>query len=203
MNYGIPTAKTKDGFEMQFGTNHLGHFLLTELLLPKLKHSASNGFNARIVIVSSVAHLGGNIRWDDLNFETPGSYSPARAYFQSKLANVMHGAALARKLRGTGITVYSLHPGVIDTELTRHIQKSHWVAYSLLGRLYRYLIKTPFHGAQTTLYCCLEDKLSGVSGKYYSDCVEARPKRQALVIEDQEKLWKMSCDMVGIKTSVN
>ena len=205
-NAGImacPEMRTEDGFEQQIGTNHLGHFLLTELLMPKLRHSASQGFNARIVIVSSVAHLGGAIRWNDLNFEIGGSYSPAKAYFQSKLANVMHGAALARRLQGTGITVYSLHPGVIDTELTRHIEKSHWVAYTLLGRLYRYLIKTPFHGAQTTLYCCLEDKLLAASGKYYSDCAEARPKRQALDVEDQEKLWKMSCDLVGLKESVN
>ena len=141
---------------------------------------------------------GVNNRWDADDWDNENSYSPVRAYFQSKLANVMHAGALARRLQGTGITVYSLHPGVIDTELPRHIEKSHWIAYSLLGRLYRYLIKTPFHGAQTTLYCCLEDKLASSSGKYYSDCAEARPKAQALNVDDQERLWKMSCELVGI-----
>ena len=108
----------------------------------------------------SVAHMGGSIRWDDLNFEAEGSYSPAKAYFQSKLANIMHANALARRLQDTGITVYSLHPGVIDTELTRHIQKSHWIAYTLLGRLYRFLIKTPFHGAQVLSLSQIYTKIS-------------------------------------------
>lgn len=81
-----PELRTAEGFEMQIGTNHLGHFLLTELLLPKLRKSAASGFNARIVIVSSLAHEQGEIRFDDLNWNTKGSYSAMRAYQQSKYA---------------------------------------------------------------------------------------------------------------------
>merc|ERR1719322_175634 len=193
-----PELRTAEGFEMQIGTNHLGHFLLTELLLPKLRKSAASGFNARIVIVSSLAHEQGEIRFDDLNWNTKGSYSAMRAYQQSKLANIMHGAALARRLENTGITVYSLHPGVINTELTRHFENSYPILFRILGPIYQNVIKTPFHGAQTTLYCCLDDKLSSQSGKYYSDCAEKRPIRPALVKEDQEKLWKISAELVGL-----
>ena len=87
-----PEARTVDGFEMQFGTNHLGHFLLTELLMPKLRQSAHRGFNTRIVTVASNAHHKcGHMRWNDLNWKVRGSYDKWRAYHQSKLANVMHG----------------------------------------------------------------------------------------------------------------
>ena len=86
----------------------------------------------------------------------------------------MHGAALARRLENTGITVYSLHPGVIATELTRHFEGM--ALFRCFKPLIAWVIKTPFHGAQTTLYCCLEEKLSAVSGLYYSDCAERRPK---------------------------
>jgi len=193
-----PELRTTEGFEMQIGTNHLGHFLLTELLLPKLRKSAASGFNARIVIVSSLAHEQGEIRFDDLNWNTKGSYSAMRAYQQSKLANIMHGAALARRLENTGITVYSLHPGVIATELTRHFEGM--ALFRCFKPLIAWVIKTPFHGAQTTLYCCLEEKLSAVSGLYYSDCAERRPKTTfANSKEDQEKLWTLSSELVGLK----
>lgn len=105
-----PDWKTEDGFDMQFGTNHLGHFLLTELLLPLVKASAEGGFRPRIVIVSSTAHAwASGIQWDDINWEK--NYNSRKAYGMSKMANVMHAAELARRLEGTGITTYSLHPG--------------------------------------------------------------------------------------------
>jgi len=193
------TPRTTEGFEMQIGTNHLGHFLLTELLLPKLRKSAASGFNARIVIVSSLAHERGIIRFDDINWKN-GSYSPIAAYQQSKLANVMHASALARRLENTGITVYSLHPGVIATELIRHMEERYGMLFRCVIPLFNWVIKTPFHGAQTTLYCCLEEKLSAVSGLYYSDCAEkALRNRFATSKDDQEKLWALSEELVGLK----
>ena len=121
-----PNWKTADGFDMQLGTNHLGHFLLTELLMPLLKKSAESGFRPRIVIVSSVAHevtqlisftfinfefrfliicfKVGAMNWDDLNWEK--SYDKNKAYAQSKLANVLHAKELAKRLEDTGISVY-------------------------------------------------------------------------------------------------
>ena len=99
-----PKWKTEDGFDMQLGTNHLGHFLLTELLMPLIKKSADSGFRPRIVIVSSVAHEVGSMNWEDLNWEK--SYDKNKAYAQSKLANVLHAKELARRLEDTGILVY-------------------------------------------------------------------------------------------------
>merc|ERR1711884_915306 len=114
-NAGImmcPEWKTEDGFDMQLGTNHLGHFLFTELITPLLMKSASSGFDTRIVIVSSICHFKGRIYWRDLHFEKKNhKYDRINAYTQSKLANVMHARELASRLQETGITVVSLHPG--------------------------------------------------------------------------------------------
>ena len=195
-----PEWKTEDGYEMQFGTNHLGHFLLTELLMPLLKESAATGHKARIIIVSSMGHERGKMNWPDINYTLPGSYDPVTAYQQSKLANVLHGAELARRLQGTGISVYSLHPGVINTELSRHIRDSSPILYCvlfLLSPLIIFLIKTPFYGAQTTLYCTLDDSIGGRSGRYYSDCAEMLPAPQARIVEDQKRLWRISQEFVN------
>ncbi len=105
-----PEWKTEDGFDMQFGTNHLGHFLLTELLRPLLKRAATDNYRPRIVIVSSLMHEYGTFDFDDPNFEKK-SYSDWDAYNQSKLANVLHAKELARRVEADGISVYSLHPG--------------------------------------------------------------------------------------------
>ena len=118
-NAGImmcPYQKTKDGFEMQFGTNHLGHFLLTMLLLELIKKSAPS----RIINVSSIGHtLGsGKIHFDDINFER--DYTPYEAYFHSKLANVLFTRELSKRLEGSHVTVNSLHPGAVKTDLERH-----------------------------------------------------------------------------------
>ena len=107
-----PNWKTEDGFDMQFGTNHLGHFLLTELITPLLVKAAALGSDARIVNVSSLAHYHGRIYWRDVNFEKKNNkYDRINAYAQSKLANVMHARELASRLEGVGIRAVSLHPG--------------------------------------------------------------------------------------------
>ena len=116
-NAGImacPYMKTADGFEMQFGVNHLGHFLLTNLLLDRLKEAPA----ARIVNVSSSAHQRGKINFEDLN--STKNYIPWSAYGQSKLANVLFTRSLAKHLEGTNVITNALHPGVIRTELARH-----------------------------------------------------------------------------------
>ena len=110
-----PYTKTSDGFELQIGVNHLAHFLLTNLLLERLKQAPT----ARIVNVSSMAHIWGKINFDDLQSEQ--SYSRQGAYSQSKLANVVFTRSLARRLKDTNVTAYSLHPGAVKTELSRHV----------------------------------------------------------------------------------
>jgi len=231
---------TEDGYELTFATNHLGHFLLTELLKPLLMKSSASGFHPRltihlvkcltyysmmkkitfrIVIVSALAHTHTTMNWDDLQSEK--SYHPWKAYSQTKLANVLHAKHLATKLENTGITVYSLHPGetldsrilhsftnsillnwipgVIATEFSRNFD--HWI-FDLLRPIFKFVAKTPFYGAQTTLYCALDDTIECDNGLYYSDCREIRPSRHALIKEDQKKLWDLSENMVGIKQNV-
>lgn len=114
---GCPYSKTVDGFEMQFGVNHLGHFLLTNLLLNRLKDAPA----ARIVTVSALAATWGNIDFDNINWDHAGTYNPLRAYMASKLANVLFTQALAKRLEASRVTANALHPGVISTtELGRH-----------------------------------------------------------------------------------
>ena len=110
-----PYSTTEDGFELQFGVNHLGHFLLTNLLLERMKKAPAG----RIITVSSLAHIGGKINFDDL--QSKQSYSRIGAYAQSKLANIIFTKSLAKMLRGTNTTAYCLHPGSVKTELSRHI----------------------------------------------------------------------------------
>lgn len=115
-----PKGLTKDGFELQIGVNHMGHFLLTNLLLDRLKESAPS----RIVVLSSHAYMTGKINKADLNSEK--SYNKVAAYSQSKLANILFTRYLSKKLEGTGVVVNCCHPGVVKTELGRHIVSGVW-----------------------------------------------------------------------------
>ncbi|XP_060655202.1 retinol dehydrogenase 13-like isoform X1 [Drosophila nasuta] len=182
-----PRMLTKDGFEMQLGVNHIGHFLLTNLLLDVLKKSAPS----RIVNVSSLAHTRGAININDLNSEK--SYDEGSAYSQSKLANVLFTRELAKRLEGTGVTVNALHPGVVNTELGRHMKifNTFFGRFILKGLLWP-LLKTPKSGAQTTLYAAIDPELNGVSGLYFSDC---KPKKMAPAAFDEKTgklLWEES-----------
>lgn len=195
-NAGImacPQMKTEDGFEMQIGTNHLGHFLLTNLLMPLLKKAAPN---ARIINVASLAHKQGSINWDDISYAKT-EYSPFVAYSQSKLANILFTKELARKGEGSGVTAYALHPGVINTELGRHMQDMN-ACFVCMFKFISNFIKTPENGANTTIYCAVEESIGEHSGRYYSDCREVQPARQAESAEDAKRLWDLSEQMVNL-----
>ena len=110
-----PYTLTEDGFELQFGVNHLGHFLLTNLLLDRIKDTPAS----RIVVVSSHGHYPGYLDFEDMMWKK--NYQSQRSYFRSKLANVMFARELSKRLLETGVTVYSLHPGSVNTELSRHM----------------------------------------------------------------------------------
>jgi len=195
-NAGImacPEMRTTEGFEMQIGTNHFGHFLLTNLLLPQLKKAAPN---ARIVNVSSLAHTRGQMQWDDINWEkTP--YNAIQAYGQSKLANILFTKELARKGEGSGVNAYALHPGVINTELGRHL-KDTFGPMVLIWKLAMPFIKTPESGANTTIYCAVDESIADHNGRYYSDCKEKQTAPQAENIEDAKKLWEVSEQLVNL-----
>jgi len=189
-----PDLKTEDGFEMQIGTNHFGHFYLTHLLMPQLKKAAPG---ARIVNVSSLAHESGAMQWEDINFEkTP--YDAMKAYAQSKLANILFTKELARRGEGSGVTAYALHPGVVATELGRHMGDTYGCIATCIMGFIRPLLKTPENGAQTTIFCAVDESISEHSGRYYSDCKEKTPKPQALRLEDARRLWDMSEQLTGV-----
>ena len=194
-NAGImrcPYWKTEDGFEMQFGVNHLGHFLLTNLLLDRIKEAPAG----RIVVVSSLAHKRAKeINFDDIN--STQSYDRKFAYGQSKLANNLFTIALHKRLAETSVIVNCLHPGIIYTELGRYMKISLWMKILLLpvGLL---ILKTPWQGAQTTIYCAIDKEVDGVSGFYFADCKRKEPAPQALDELAAEKLWSLSVKLTGL-----
>lgn len=163
-----PEGKTADGFETQWGVNHIGHVLLTELLLDRLKQSAPS----RVVCVSSVAHAGmggkdATIDFDDINFETR-EYEKTEAYNQSKLAVVVYARHLAKRLEGTGVSVFSTHPGWIRSNLAKHVMPL-WVQNVLMRPFSGMLgLMSYEEGAQTQLHCLLDDDAPNHSGAYFS-----------------------------------
>nr|XP_029507185.1 retinol dehydrogenase 11-like isoform X2 [Oncorhynchus nerka] len=182
-----PYVKTNDGFEMQLGVNHLGPFLLTYLLIGLLKRSAP----ARIVVVSSLAHNAGWIRFHDLLSQ--GSYNSGLAYCQSKLANVLFARELARRVKGSSVTVNSVHPGLVRSELVRHS-----TIMSLLFSLFSLFLKSPRDGAQTSIYCAVAEELHSLTGKHFSDCAPASVAPQGRNEETARKLWDASSELLGI-----
>jgi NAD(P)-dependent dehydrogenase (short-subunit alcohol dehydrogenase family) len=171
-----PAGKTADGFETQLGTNHLGHFLLTELLRDLLVRSAP----ARIVNVSSCFHdraMGreGDIDFDDLSFERR-RYDGWRAYAQSKLANVLHARELARQLAGTGVTAVSVHPGWVRTQLMRYSVPIFVQNYVLRPALRLAGMIEPWEGAQSSLYAALAPDVAAHPGAFFSQTGMYRDK---------------------------
>lgn len=173
---------TKDGFELAFGVNHLGHFLLTELLLQRIKESAP----ARIVTVSSRAHTRcKEIAWHGLRQRT-ATFTAIDEYAQSKLANLLFSAELSRRLQGTGVTTYSLHPGVVATEVWRHLP---WFLRPFLK--FAGMI-TAEEGAQTTLHCATSPALAHETGLYYDRCKPRTPSALGQSAPLAKQLWDKS-----------
>jgi retinol dehydrogenase 14 len=179
---------TADGLEHTFAVNHLAPFLLTDLLVDRLKASAP----ARIVTVSSGAHTTGRIDFDDLQGER--GYSGQRAYSQSKLANVMFTYELARRLDGTGVTATVLHPGVVRTRFAVEDPSPMWKVFL---PLIRPLLKTPNKGAATSVYLASALEIEGVTGTYF---VNSKPKTSSRSSYDTAaagRLWQVSVDLVA------
>ncbi|XP_020859678.1 retinol dehydrogenase 13 isoform X1 [Phascolarctos cinereus] len=190
-----PHWTTEDGFEMQLGVNYLGHFLLTNLLLEKLKASGAS----RVINISSLAHIAGHVDLEDLNWERR-PYEAKAAYCQSKLAVVLFTRELSRRLEGTRVTANALHPGVASTELGRHTGMHKSVFSStVLGPFFWLLIKTPKLAAQPSIYLAVAPELSGVSGKYFNAFRQKDPAPQAQDDEAAQKLWARSARLVGLE----
>ena len=179
---------TKDGFELTFGTNHLGHYLFTRLLLDRLKQAGT----ARIVNVASKSHYQAKgIDWDALK-EPTRTVTGMREYSQSKLANVLFTKELARRLEGTGVATYAVHPGVVATDVWRRVPAPvRWV-------IKRFMI-TPEDGAQSSLRCATAPELAGQTGRYYDvGGRETTPNRVADDVELARTLWTRSAEWTGL-----
>lgn len=187
----LPNLEQVDGIEKQFATNHLGHFLLVRLLLPEIEASRS----ARVVIVSSAAHAQApteGIEFDNLSGER--GYRPWRAYGQSKLANILFAKSLAQRLGGRR-SVNALHPGVIGTNLGRHMNP---VIAGVLGVAMRVFSKSIEQGAATSCYVAARPEVGVVTGQYFSDCAVIEPSRAARDERLAERLWDASEKLTGL-----
>lgn len=194
-----PFLLSKDQIELQFATNHLGHFLLTNLLLDTMKSTARESRKeGRIVNVSSEGHrfaYSEGIRFDKINDES--SYGQLSAYGQSKLSNILHANELARHLKeeGVEITANSLHPGSIATNLTRY----HGFIDGVVSWVGKYVLKTIPQGAATTCYVALHPQVKGVSGEYFSDSNIGRASSLATDAGLAKKLWDFSLKLIESK----
>ena len=166
---------SRDGFEMTLAVNHLAHFLLTALLLPLLKKSAES----RVVTVSSVAHMGGHIAFDNLNSER--HFDSYDAYCNSKLANALFAAELAR--REPRLSSNFLHPGVVDTKLLH-------AGFDMTGASVR-------AGAKTSVYLATSPEVKGISGKYFDDCKITSPLAAVNDTRLSQQLWQWSEHAIG------
>ncbi len=184
---------TEDGIETVFAVNHLAYFLLTNLLLDRLRAGAPS----RIVNVSSDAHkLARGIRFDDPGFER--GYKAMRVYGHSKLANVLFTRELARRLAGSGVTVNAVHPGAVATGLG----KNNGPLATLLIRTLAPFFRTPERGAETTLHVATSPDLEGVTGRYFANCREKRTSAAANDPEAARRLWELSARLTGLDTPV-
>ncbi len=176
---------TDDGFEMQFGVNHLSHFLLTHLLLDRLRASAP----ATVITVSSVMHKRGRIDFE--SFTGARKYSAQAAYAQSKLANVLFAFELAKRLEGTGVTSNALHPGAVATDIVRDLP---WPIRKLLGVIFT----TPENGAQTTLMLASNPAFENTTGAYFDQGERAGYSPLADDAALRARLWSVSAELAGI-----
>ena len=195
-----PEGRTAQGFETQFGTNHLGHFVLTNHLLPALRAGAP----ARIVNLSSAGHHSGQIRWDDLHFEAE-PYDKFEAYGQSKTANILFSVELDRRLAGSGVRANAVHPGMIVTDLARHMTSDD------LAELQRRAaaraasgagpglpnFKSVEQGAATSVWATVSADMTDVGGTYCEDAAISVAADYATDVDYATRLWSVSEQLVG------
>lgn len=189
-----PAMTTTQGFEFQLGVNHLGHFLLTQSLLPLLTKPERP---SRIINVASSAHTFGHMDFEDL--QQRSKYTPWGAYGQSKLANVLYTYELARRLpSGCKTTVNALHPGVVATNLGKYlIDDGKWYTKPLV-KASQLFLKTPEQGAATSIYLATSPEVEGVSSKYFSDCKPKTSSDESYDKDVARRLWDVSSELVGL-----
>ena len=206
-NAGImatPLSYTEDGFESQFGTNHIGHFALTVGLLPALKAAGT----ARVVSLSSIGHRRSGMHFEDLNFRTR-PYEPFSAYGQSKTANALFAVGLTQRYATDGITANAVMPGGILTGLQKHMTREEQMALGWFDEsgTPNPRFKSTAQGASTSIWAAVAPELDGVGGRYLEDCAIAEPWTEerpmsgympyALDPDDAARLWTVSEELIG------
>ncbi|MGO4529835.1 SDR family oxidoreductase [Paenibacillus sp. 2TAF8] len=194
-NAGVVMVKrkeTSEGFEQSIGINHLGHFLLTLLLIEPLK-AAKQG---RIVNVSSGAYKAGKIHFDDPHLRK--GYNPIKSYAQSKLANVFFTRTLAHKLAGTSVTANCLHPGAVGTSIGVDRNTGFGTRIMALAAKLPFFL-TPEEGARTAIYLATSPEVTGLTGRYFYQQKEQRLKEHALDDAAAQQLWTWSEEQVGLQ----
>jgi NAD(P)-dependent dehydrogenase (short-subunit alcohol dehydrogenase family) len=207
-NAGImatPQGYTLDGFEQQFGTNHLGHYLLTRLLLPALQAAAP----ARVIVLSSGRHRQSAVHFDDIHYHHR-PYDKWEAYGQSKTANALFAVGLTQHFGTDGITANVVSPGGVQTGLMRHLtlEEMHTLGFIDDANHFAPRFKTPEQGAATSVWAAVGPELEGIGSRYLEDCQElaaydpkANPRGYmpyALDRDRAEQLWKLSQELVGL-----
>ncbi|MFB1297791.1 SDR family NAD(P)-dependent oxidoreductase [Mycobacterium sp. pW049] len=190
-----PLSRTAEGFENQFGTNHLGHFELTRLLFPALV--AADG--ARVVNLSSAGHRMADVDFQDPNWETR-QYDKFAAYGSSKTANILHAVELDRRLRDSQVRAFAVHPGIVATSLARHMTQDDFTALNDAGSRdanapkidVRKRFTTPEHGAATQVWAAVSEELDGRGALYLSDCGVAEAAPYAMDESRALALWALS-----------
>ena len=211
LNAGVmacPETRVGPGWELQFATNHLGHFTLINLIWSAL----TAGEGARVVATSSAGHHISPIRWDNINFE--GNYQKFEAYGQAKTANALFAVELDRRGSEQGVRAFSVHPGGILTPLQRHLPKEEMVALKWIdedGNGVNSAFKTPEQGAATQLWAATSPQLEGKGGVYCEDCDIAEPavegvpsvgvKEYAMDSDQAKRLWDLSVTLTGASLS--
>lgn len=207
-----PQGKTKDGFELHLGTNHLAHFLLFQLLKSALLSSSTPGFSSRVVSLASTGHRGSPIQFDNLHFEKPGSYNAFVANGQAKTANLYFGLEVERRFGAAGLRGLAIHPGLVvdGSEITRHLSPEMLTA--IMSPEMQLALQSPQQGAATSVWAALSPEFETRGGVYLEDTRVAGPydgkdpfmgapgyAPHAYDAEAAKKLWEMSLTMVGLK----
>jgi NAD(P)-dependent dehydrogenase (short-subunit alcohol dehydrogenase family) len=184
-------AETVDGYEATFAINHLGPFLLTTLLLPRLIESAP----ARIVNVASTAHVSARHGMPFVDLQSTRSYAGMRVYGESKLANILFTLELTRRLEGTGVTANCLHPGTVRTGYGADGDAKGFLALGI--KIAKPFFLSPQKGARTSIYLASSPEVAGVSGRYFVKCRPKKPRRPGQDAEGARRLWEVSEELIA------
>ncbi|GLA73727.1 hypothetical protein AtubIFM55763_004659 [Aspergillus tubingensis] len=205
---GCPEGRTEDGFETQFGTNHLAHFLLFHLLRSVMLESSSPAFYSRVVLLSSGSHRFGQVNFDNLTWE--GEFDTWMAYAQSKTANIWTANEIERRYGAHGLHAVSLHPGTIATDLLRHVPADQMAIWTADKELEKYW-KSPEQGAATTVWAAVSPEMEGKGGVYLENCAVANAwvpaagpwgpgyAQWTYSPESEARLWDVSLNLLKLQ----